>query len=225
MKRKRDSKSAAKPGPTLASAARKPHELHLRKRKPGETPAQALAGVVVAGLAGNANVARAWSIPPLNEEADLTAVLENIVAAGERVSRGDLSHAEAVLMAQGVALNSVFTTLACRANKSEYMDNLERYLRLALKAQSQCRATFETLALLKNPPVFTRQANIAAQQVVNNGTITQPSRAGNLETRQNELLEAPHGERLEPGAASTAGTGDTTLASVGRLDRPTNGRG
>jgi hypothetical protein len=90
-----------------------------------------------------------------------------------------------------------FATLAYRANKSQYMDNLEQYMRLALKAQSQCRATFETLALLKNPPVFARQANIAAQQVVNNVTITQPSRAGNLETRQNELLEVPHGERLE----------------------------
>jgi hypothetical protein len=30
-----------------------------------------------------------------------------------------------------------------------------------MKAQGQCRATCETLAVLKNPPVFARQANIA----------------------------------------------------------------
>jgi hypothetical protein len=35
-------------------------------------------------------------------------------------------------------------------------------MRLALKAQSQCRATLETLAQIKNPPVvLARQANIA----------------------------------------------------------------
>ena len=35
-------------------------------------------------------------------------------------------------------------------------------MRIALKAQSQCRATLETLAAVKNlPVVFARQANIA----------------------------------------------------------------
>jgi hypothetical protein len=35
-------------------------------------------------------------------------------------------------------------------------------MRLALKAQSQCRATLETLALINNVPVvFARQANVS----------------------------------------------------------------
>jgi hypothetical protein len=39
----------------------------------------------------------------------------------------------------------------------------------AFKAQAQCRATFETIALSKNPPVFARQANIAqGPQQINN---------------------------------------------------------
>jgi hypothetical protein len=44
-------------------------------------------------------------------------------------------------------------------------------MRLALRAQGQCRATLETLAAIKNPPVvFARQANInnGGQQQVNN---------------------------------------------------------
>jgi hypothetical protein len=43
------------------------------------------------------------------------------------------------------------------------MAYLEAYLRLGLKAQSQSRATLETLSRIKNPqPVaFVRQANIA----------------------------------------------------------------
>jgi hypothetical protein len=44
------------------------------------------------------------------------------------------------------------------------MDEIDRYLRLGLKAQSQCRATLETLVQIKNPPVVVaRQANIAAE--------------------------------------------------------------
>lgn len=42
------------------------------------------------------------------------------------------------------------------------VDQIDRFTRLALKAQGQCRATVETLAAIKNPPVvFARQANIA----------------------------------------------------------------
>jgi hypothetical protein len=45
-------------------------------------------------------------------------------------------------------------------------------MRLALKAQSQCRATIETLAEIKNPqPVaFVQQADVAhGPQQINNG--------------------------------------------------------
>jgi hypothetical protein len=43
-----------------------------------------------------------------------------------------------------------------------WFPNYEAHARLALKAQSQCRATIETLAAIKNPPVVVaRQANIA----------------------------------------------------------------
>jgi len=57
---------------------------------------------------------------------------------------------------------------------------METYLRLALKAQAQSRATLETLAAIKNPPVvFARQANInhGGQQQVNNGTAPAGERA------------------------------------------------
>jgi hypothetical protein len=70
-------------------------------------------------------------------------------------------------------------------------------MRLAFKAQSQSRATIETLAAIKNPPVvFTRQANIAnGPQQVNQVNMGLPSHAGENEIPQakqsgyeNELL-------------------------------------
>jgi hypothetical protein len=72
-----------------------------------------------------------------------------------------------------------------------------------LKAQSQCRATPETLATIKNPPVlFAKQANIATgPQQVNNG-IPSPSRAREFEKGQSKLLEGQDGERLDTRTAS-----------------------
>lgn len=77
-----------------------------------------------------------------------------------------------MLNAQVNALNAIFAELSRRAalNMGEYPAATERYLRLAFKAQSHCRATVETLAAIKNPPtVFAKQANIAnGPQQVNN---------------------------------------------------------
>ena len=83
-------------------------------------------------------------------------------------------HAETTLTAQAATLDAIFNEMARRAalNMGEYLDATERYMRLALKAQGQCRATLETLAAIKNPPViFAKQANIAhgPQQVNNDG--------------------------------------------------------
>jgi hypothetical protein len=59
------------------------------------------------------------------------------------------------------------------------MPNLEAFMRMALRAQAQCRTTLETLANIKNAPVvFARQANVTTgPQQINNGTAP-PSRAG-----------------------------------------------
>jgi hypothetical protein len=70
-----------------------------------------------------------------------------------------------MLTAQAHSLDAIFNKLAQRAalNMGEYMQACETYLKLALRAQSQCRATWETLSTIKNPPVmgYVKQANIA----------------------------------------------------------------
>jgi hypothetical protein len=101
-------------------------------------------------------------------------------------------------------------------------------LRLALKVQGQCRATVETLAVIKNPPVFAKQANITSgPQQVNNGSVVNGSRPAtreeDLETAPNELLEA-YRERLDGSQKTAAEGGDTSLESVGTVERPPNSR-
>lgn len=106
------------------------------------------------------------------------------------VKDNKLGSVDAMLTSQAAALNAIFVELARRshANLGEYINAAERYMRLALKAQSQCRATLETLAAIKNPPiVYARQANIAGgHQQVNNGT-TAPARGGKSKDLPNEL--------------------------------------
>ena len=98
------------------------------------------------------------------------------------------------------------------------------YLRLMLKAQSQCRTTVETIAELKNPrPVaFVKQANIAhGPQQVNNGM---PSRTEEKEIEQNKLLEANNELLPNAGTSTVTGQANSRLETVGAIDRSTNTR-
>ena len=98
-------------------------------------------------------------------------------------------------------------------------------MRLALKAQAQCRSTIETLAAIKNPPVvFARQANIAngPQQVNNHGTASTP-RADESIGAPNRLLETDNGKRLDGGTSGTSVGGDSSLEALGAGHRAGNG--
>jgi hypothetical protein len=153
---------------------------------------------------------------------ECVSVLNAKVAA---VHGGDLREVEAILTAQALALNAIFTQMAVYSglNIRHSLDVADRLLRLALRAQAQCRATLETLAALKNPPaaVFARQANIAhGPQQVNNGGSAGPT--GNPQLAQNELLKHQDGERLDAGAAGAAGASGAALATVGARDWPTH---
>ena len=72
---------------------------------------------------------------------DLMALVDALSEQTSAVDKGDLKRAEAMLTAQAHTLDAIFNNLARRAINAEYMDNLDRYLKLALRAQSRCRAT------------------------------------------------------------------------------------
>ncbi|NJC04587.1 hypothetical protein GGQ97_000380 [Sphingomonas kaistensis] len=139
------------------------------------------------------------------------ALNDNVAA----VKSGNLSGPEAMLVSQAHALNAIFTELARRSalNMGEYIEASEKYMRLALKAQAQCRATLETLGTLKNPPVvIARQANISAgPQQVNNGAAPRAEVSSN---QPNKLLEQSHEPRLDPGAPRKAGCCDPALVPL-----------
>lgn len=154
-----------------------------------------------------------------------TAFVAELGKHAKAVTTGDLSRLEQMLTAQAHSLDALFYSLAhrSRANSAEgYVDAGETYMKLALRAQAQCRATAESIATIKNPPAvaFVRQANIAAgHQQVNNGVAPREPRAGNSENPPNKLLEAMDGERVDTGATCTASGVDKALETVGAIDR------
>jgi len=112
----------------------------------------------------------------IGEQMDVPMLIETLREQANAAQMGDLKQAEAMLMNQATALQSLFAALTERALGAEYMTNFETYLRMALRSQSQCRATLETLSAIKNPPVvYAKQANIAqGHQQVNNGIDQSP---------------------------------------------------
>jgi len=120
---------------------------------------------------------------------------------------GDLSRTEAMLVSQAQTLDLLFNKLTRQAvgNTGSYPETVALYLKLALRAQSQCRAIAETLHEMKYPkPVaFFQRANISnGPQQVNNGPAPQAdgSRAEEIQNVQNELLEdTARGDRTTAG--------------------------
>ncbi len=171
----------------------------------------------------------AKTISTLRLAGDQADVVSLTVALREQqalVSKGNLSRAEGMLIAQAHTLDALFCKLTHRAtlNMGEYLDAAERYMRLALRAQAQCARTLETLATVKNPPnpTFIRQANVAhGPQQVNNGTpvpATSP-RAQETDNPRNKLLEQQHGGQLDPLTTGAASRADPALATLGEVDR------
>jgi hypothetical protein len=146
------------------------------------------------------------------------------------VSNNNLSSCEAMLYCQAHVLHAIFLDALLQVKKHEWFSTSEAYMRMALKAQSQCRATVETLAQIKNPqPVaFVGQANIAhGPQQVNNGMMpaVEPRAGGKTENAPNKLSEGSNRllpDTRTPGAAVGS---DPAIATVGTFDRAEVRRG
>lgn len=180
-----------------------------------------LAEVGFSPCGANAHTAKLYAAD-FAGELHITDAIEVFSAKAARVQRGDMSEVEATLTAQAVALDAIFNGLAKRGalNMGQHLGACETYLRLALKAQAQCRATLETLAEVKYPKVatFVRQQNVAYQQQVNNGSAESDSatstrthaRTEENISQQNKLLEDERHERphLDTRATQNAGRSD-----------------
>lgn len=191
--------------------------------KPQETKEQAMAKVGVRGMVGNAFITLQYlqgsGLGNGDSLKETSLALKEVI---DECREGKIKHSERMLISQSVALNAMFGEMARRAavNMGEHPDAFDSYMRLALKAQAQCRATLEALAEIQNPRqvAFVRQANIAhGHQQVNNGA--EPRAGGETSTGPNKELEVIDGQWVDGGAQAEAIGGDPPLEAVVEVHR------
>lgn len=149
---------------------------------------------------------------------DLSELIEDLKNKVEKVHSGDLAAIETMLVGQALSLQTIFVSLARRASNQEYLKNYGLYMNLALRAQSQSRATIQALTELKYPKqvAFVKQANIShGHQQVNNGNDTKDAHAKEIPNQPNELLEVKNGSTtMDIGTAKKAIGTDKAMAAL-----------
>jgi len=134
----------------------KPNNALTVEQTTEETGAQAMARKLLQPTLKNAAAASAFTGKMMGSDLELPGIgdyADHIHIAARDAAAGDLAMVSKILAAQAITLDSMFAELARRTanNMGEYINAAERYGRLALKAQSNCRATVEALAKLHQP--------------------------------------------------------------------------
>lgn len=204
------------------------------KETPGKSRDVMLAELATNGVFNNAMLVTHYAESTLGEMS-LMDCIDALRLRVDATHNGSLREVETVLASQAHALDSIFASLALRAklNMGEYMEAAEKYMRLALKAQSQCRATLETLAEVKNPKPHIQNNKAMYQQVNNEGDtggkhddVASGTRTEEKVKSTNELLEDDTNaeDRMDTRATQAAGRDDTELETVGAQYRPKDKR-
>ena len=176
-----------------------PSEALVVEQSPGETGARAMARKVLDPGFRHAVTASAFGGKVLGNEIEhpgLMDYVDHVLKVGGKAEAGDLAIASRLLVSQALTLDAMFTELALRAalNMGEYINAAERYGRLALKAQSNCRASLETLAKLHQPREQTVRhvhVNEGGQAVVADHFHNHPGGQNGNSNEQSHATEAP----------------------------------
>ena len=185
--------------------------------KLGETQAETEVKFVTSPEVLGAILQREFTLSD-DENMDLGTLAEVLESTCSESIDGKTQRGAMILATQAEALNSIFTRLAVKAarNMNGYVEATNVYLRLALKAQSQSRATIEALGRLQNPKItqFVGQLNATTgPQQVNNAT------GEAIENQPNELLDLENAKWMDRGAKSQAVENDPKVETLGARHR------
>ena len=156
---------------------------------------------------------------------DVASVLREKITI---IQNGDMQPIEAMLIGQAQALQTMFVSLGRQAASKTSLPQYTAFMNLALKAQSQSRATIQALVELKYPKqaTFVKQANISnGHQQVNNATSTHahtPAHAKENKNQPNELLSEMNHATLDSSRTATISAIDKAMATVATQHRRTN---
>lgn len=191
-----------------------------------ETAGNAAKLITGAAVAATRVIVATEAVSALGEFVDVPALMNELNVQGLSVNRGDLSQAEVMLANQATALQSVFARLAELAMTSKNIPTFEAYMRMALRSQSQCRTTLETIAVIKNPPaIFTRQTNITSGPQQINNRLNLPTQAREFESGQNKLSGDLNGLLPDAGTSTPSCRTNPKVGALEVLNRAEDGGG
>ncbi|WP_417592071.1 hypothetical protein [Parasphingorhabdus sp.] len=130
-----------------ASESDKAGHLNI-KREGGKSDSRILTEAAMRPMIRNGYIVGSMGGKHFNgKQPDFTETVEIMAEACANVRANSLDDQKDILTSQAMALDSIFTLLVARseANVEKHLDASERFMRMALKAQSQCRTTIETL--------------------------------------------------------------------------------
>lgn len=155
------------------------------------------------------------------EMSDLIVVLDDQVT--KTLEGAKLDEAQRMLAGQAHTLDAIFNSLAIHAveNIKNCHSDVELFMKLALRAQTQSRANLLALSEIRNPKLahVVGQANISSgpQQINNHlGKVS----AEEIENPPNELLEAGQHQRVDLGKKTESGEKNSRVETVDAIYRP-----
>jgi hypothetical protein len=148
---------------------------------------------VVAKILTMPEVGAAGTIRGLNDIHDVNALTKILSQQTADVVGGNMTRPEAMLLSQAHTLDALFNSLVMKGLGQTRMPHYEAFMRLAFKAQSQCRSTLQSLSDIKNPSVvYAKQANITnGNQQINNG-VPAPRTQETIKYTNELLTELPN---------------------------------
>ena len=161
-KKRKPRQAPAAPSTDIARSAEPrvsgdPYAVELREvegEKLNDTVAKAMLGPGIR----HGHIAAVFAGKMLNGTGESVGMMEAAAVIEQRAAeamKGDLSFASATLASQAMTCDVMFSEFARRAAEQvgKNIDAADRYARLAMKAQSNCRTTLEALAKLNQPRV------------------------------------------------------------------------
>lgn len=158
----------------------------------------------------------------LADKVDAPTMLDVLRDQAGAVQGGDMARPEAMLSGQATALQSLFVRLTELAMLQNRLPNIDGLMRVALRAQSQCRATLETLSAIKNPPiVYAKQANVTTGPQQNNFVTEAPMQAGEKKIEPIRLSIGDSHELYQNTRTSGhAGKTNPAMETLAEVNRP-----
>ena len=157
----------------------------------GESDSQTLARAAVHPVLIAVQTTNAFKGDTAWKKLDIDMLFDRVQESVEKTQNGNLADLEAMLVAQAMTLQAIFSRLAMNASEQSNVKSYETFMGLALRAQAQSRSTIQAVVELKFPrqATFIKQGNFAnGNQQVNNGIANSCTKE--IEpTSANELLE------------------------------------